>query len=130
MKWNIELFVADREYICEVKVLLLPTIFITFFPVRLYGVFFSLRKFSPKFHIWIVYGPKGCEKCFFDLVFGLTVIRDLVLKILHLIFDLDCKARVNIHMGMNNNGFYFSYNRKLSYLSTQKVTDCLTLFIC
>lgn len=51
MKWNIELFVADRKYICEVKVLLLSTIFITFFPPSDYMVvlFISLiRKFSPK----------------------------------------------------------------------------------
>lgn len=88
-KWNIELFVADREYICEVKVLLLPTIFITFFffafPSQImwcggFFLFANLGSFHQKFHIWIVYGAKGCEKCFFDLVFFLHWLwfRDLV----------------------------------------------------
>lgn len=129
---------------CEVKVLLLPTIFITLFfllPVRLYGgfllyIFFSflLRKFSPNFQIWIVYGAKGCEKCFFDLVFlfGLTVIRDLGMleyfSSQNANVSIVNKARDNIsvYIGMNNNGFLFSATiENWAIFQTEKVTELL-----
>lgn len=84
-----------REYICEVKVLLLPTIFITFFfypsPVRLCGGGFLcfvclLGSFHQKVsHLNCLWGKRMWKMFFwFSFFFGLTVIPwPCVRKIFH-----------------------------------------------